>query len=164
MSSKIGWQTQRRLRALDLYQKGWQQKRIAEALGVSKGAISQWIKKAKDLPAQEQWEALRVRKSPGRPPAISAQAGKELVARIEQGAERFGFVGEVWTAARVQALARRELKLRVSLWTINKFLHAQGFSVQKPKVLASQKNEKAVAGFRGGWQQMKRGHNAPAPR
>jgi transposase len=87
MSSKIDWQTLRRLRALDLYQKGGQQKRTAQALGVSKGAISQWIKKAKDLPAREQLQALRVRKSPGGPPAIGAQAGKELVALIEQGAD-----------------------------------------------------------------------------
>jgi transposase len=147
-----------------LYQKGWQQKRIAEALGVTKGAISQWIKKAKDLPPEQQAQALRVKKSPGRPPAISADAAQELVALIHEGAEHFGFVGDVWTAARVQALARQELKLHVSLWTINQFLHAQGFSVQKPKVVASQKNQKAMAGFRGGRQQMKKGHNALAPR
>ena len=95
MSSKTDWQTQRRLRALELYQKGWQQKLIAEALCVTKGAISQWIKKAKDLPPEQQAQALRVKKSPGRPPAISADAAQELVALIHEGAEHFGFVGDV---------------------------------------------------------------------
>ena len=31
------------------YQQGWQQKRIAEALGVSKGAMIQWITRGRKL-------------------------------------------------------------------------------------------------------------------
>jgi transposase len=54
-------------------------------------------------------------------------------------------------------VARRELGVRVGLSTIKTFLHEEGFSVQKPEVTATQKNEKAVAGFRGGWVNLKRG-------
>ena len=42
------WREGRRLRAFELKQKGWSQQRIAEALGVSKGAVSQWMKRARD--------------------------------------------------------------------------------------------------------------------
>ena len=38
------WKEERRKRAWALYQTGWKQKDIAEALGVTKGAVSQWIK------------------------------------------------------------------------------------------------------------------------
>ena len=164
MATPQDWRTQRRLRALELYNKGWQQKHIAEALGVTKGAISQWIKKAKAVPPEQQAQALRVKKSSGRPPAIKPEDRGRLVALLESGAESFGFLGEVWTANRVRTLARRELKVSVGLTTIKKFLHEAGFSVQKPEVAATQKNEKAVAGFRGGWTNLKKGHNEQARR
>jgi transcriptional regulator with XRE-family HTH domain len=38
------WREGRRLRAFELKQQGWTQQQIAEALGVSKGAVSQWMK------------------------------------------------------------------------------------------------------------------------
>jgi predicted transcriptional regulator len=42
------WREGRPLRAFELKQLGWSQQRIAEALGVSKGAVSQWMKRARD--------------------------------------------------------------------------------------------------------------------
>jgi predicted transcriptional regulator len=42
------WREGRRLRAFELKQEGWSQQQIAEALGVSKGAVSQWMKRARD--------------------------------------------------------------------------------------------------------------------
>lgn len=162
MNTSVNWREERRLRALALYHKGWQQKLIAEALGVTKGAVSQWIKKAKDLPPERQAEALRLKKSPGRPRVIPKEERPKLVALIERGAEAFGFIGDVWTAKRVRAVARRELGLSVGLSTIKTFLHEEGFSVQKPEVTATQKKGKAVAGFRGGWVHLKRGPSAPA--
>ena len=42
------WREGRRLRAFELKQQGWSQQRIAEALGVSKGAVSQWMKRARE--------------------------------------------------------------------------------------------------------------------
>jgi transposase len=114
------------------------------------------------LPEHEQAEALRVKKSSGRPPAIGPGAGGALAALVECGPEAFGFVGDVWTANRVRVVARRELGLHVGVSTIKKFLHEAGFSVQKPEVTATQKNDKAVAGFRGGWVNLKKGQNGKA--
>jgi transposase len=37
----------RRLRAWELQQQDWPQRRIAEALGVTEGAVSQWPKRAR---------------------------------------------------------------------------------------------------------------------
>src|SRR3954467_4667209 len=42
------WREGRRLRAFELKQEGCSQQRIAEALGVSKGAVSQWMKRARE--------------------------------------------------------------------------------------------------------------------
>lgn len=38
----------RRLRAWELWQQGWKQKDIAVALGVTKGAVSQWMKRGRE--------------------------------------------------------------------------------------------------------------------
>lgn len=138
---------------------GWQQKRIAEALGVTKGAVSQWLKKARTVPEEQQALALRVKKSTGRKPVLSAQNRSDLLVLVERGAEAFGFIGDVWTSHRVRVVARRELGLVVGLTTIKKFLHQAGYSAQKPEVRATQKNDKAVAGFRGGWVNLKKGRN-----
>jgi transposase len=40
------WREGRRLRAWELFQEGWPQQRIADALGVSKGTVSQWLSRA----------------------------------------------------------------------------------------------------------------------
>ena len=68
------WREGRRLRAWELFQKGWSQHRIAEALGVTKGAVSQWLSRARIQGPQ----ALRHRKPPAGqvdPPAMAPTAG-----------------------------------------------------------------------------------------
>lgn len=51
----------RRIRAYELRQAGWKQKDIAVALGVTKGAVSQWMSRAR----QGGVEALRRHPAPG---------------------------------------------------------------------------------------------------
>jgi len=64
------WQEGRRLRALELYEAGWKAIRIAEALGVTRGAVSQWLKAARAGGR----EALRRRWTTARVAAIIRQA------------------------------------------------------------------------------------------
>src|ERR671931_2199795 len=97
-----GWPTARlarraRLRALELYEQGWKAIRIAEALGVTRGAVSQWLKAAREGGR----EALRRRPRLGRQPKLTAEQRAQLPIFLAQGAASYGFIGEVWTAARV---------------------------------------------------------------
>jgi transposase len=62
------WKEAQRLQAWHLKQKGWSQRRIAEALGVSEGAVSQWMKRAHEAGL----DALRRRPPPGAPRRLSA--------------------------------------------------------------------------------------------
>ena len=59
----IDWREARRIRGWELSQKGWNQNQIAEALGVTQGAVSQWLKRGKEGGA----EALRRKKATGAP-------------------------------------------------------------------------------------------------
>src|ERR671938_1646427 len=102
------WREARRLRAWALHQQGWMGKTIAEALGVSQGAVSQWLKWAREGGVQ----ALYAQPPPGPTPRLTAEQLAQLPRRLARGAEAFGFLGEVWTAKRVAAVIRAEFHVR----------------------------------------------------
>ena len=92
------WQEARRWQAWQLKHKGWSQRQIAEAMGVSAAAVSQWMRRAREGgPA-----ALRHRASPGAPRRLSAEQLARLPELLQRGAEAYGFRGQVWTRARYQ--------------------------------------------------------------
>ena len=70
-SQATNWQEGRRLRAWELHQKGWKQHEIADALGVTQGAVSQWLKRGREGGK----EGLRHQPPPGAPPACPRQSG-----------------------------------------------------------------------------------------
>jgi transposase len=150
------WREARRLRAWELKQKGWKQKDIAEALGVSKGAVSQWLKKANT----EGVEALRRRKGGGPKPRLNAEQVQQLPALLAQGAEHWGFRGDVWTRARVAAVIQRRFGVTYGLSQIGQLLSKIGWSRQKPLEHASQRDEAAIDRWRSEtWLELKKKPN-----
>jgi transposase len=97
----LDWREGRRLRALELWHHGWKQARIAEALGVTPGAVSQWIKRAREAPEGEAVDALRRRKATGAPPLLTPEEREQLPAILAMGPEYYGYVGNEWTHKRV---------------------------------------------------------------
>src|SRR6266516_7157470 len=93
------WREGRRFRAWELKQQGWTQRLIAAALGVTPGAVSQWMTRA----AEGGVEALRTRLRPGRTPKLTAEQRARIPDLLARGAEASGFVGDVWTTPRVAA-------------------------------------------------------------
>ena len=73
-SQVTNWREYRRFQAWELYQKGWKQKDIAEALSVTKGSISQWVKRAKEGGV----ESLQHRKPPGAIRRLSPEQKAQL--------------------------------------------------------------------------------------
>ena len=88
------WREGRRLRAFELKQQGWSQQRIAEALGVSKGAVSQWMKRSRDGGGVQ---ALKRRPAPGARPRLS-EASAPRCRSLEAGAR---LTARGWTCERV---------------------------------------------------------------
>src|SRR5215208_3415018 len=150
------WREGRRLRAWELKQEGWKQQDIARALGVSKGAVSQWMKRAK----QEGMEALKHRPPPGAQPRLSEDERAKLPELLARGAAAHGFRGEVWTCARVAQVIRKEFGVSYHPAHVSRLLRALGLSLQKPMRRANQSETRrpSVAGKRSVGLSLKRGH------
>jgi transposase len=134
------WREGRRLRALELKERGWKQSQIAEALGVTEGAVSQWMKRAREEGAQ----ALRHKAPPGAPSRLSDEQRARLPELLAQGAQAHGFRGEVWTCERVAVLIRREFGVSYHPAHVSRVVRGLGLSLQKPQRRAEQRDEEAI--------------------
>jgi transposase len=138
------WKEARRLQAWHLKQRGWSQRQIAEALGVSEGAVSQWMTRARKGGP----EALRHRPSPGAPRRLSCEQLARLPDLLHRGAEAYGFRGAVWTRSRVAAVMRLEFGVTYHPAYVGRLPKAMRWSPQKPARRARQRDEAAIARWR----------------
>jgi transposase len=139
-SQATNWREGRRLRALELKERGWKQTEIADALGVSEGAVSQWMKRARE----EGVEGLRHKPPPGATPRLSDQERAQLPELLAQGAQAHGFRGEVWTCERVAIVIRKEFGVSYHPAHVSRVVRALGLSLQKPMRRANQRDEEAI--------------------
>ncbi len=152
----------RRLQAWPLKHKGWAQRRIAEAFGVSAGAVSPWMTRAR----HGGLEALRHGPPPGAPRRLTDEQLARLPALLQPGAEAYGFRGEVWTRARVAVIMRLACGVSSHPVHVGRLLKAIRWSPQKPMRWARQCHEAAIARWRDEtWPAIKKGrrlHSKPS--
>lgn len=147
------WKEARRFRALELKRLGWLQRDIAIALGVTEGAVSQWLKRARE----EGEDSLRHKPPPGPKPYLDDDQLELLVEILREGAEAHGFRGKIWTCARVVAVVERELGVRYSKGHMAKVLRRAGWTPQKPTKRARQRDETAIVEWREKrWPELKK--------
>jgi transposase len=147
-TTQLDWREGRRQRAWELKEAGWKQQDIAAALGVTPGAISQWLKRGRERGV----EGLRRHPAPGRQPRLSAEQVAQLPALLERGAEAYGFRGQVWTCKRVAEVIRRTFGVTYHPAHVSRLLHVARHSVQQPAQRATQRNEAAIqAWWRERW-------------
>lgn len=155
------WKEARRLQAWHLKQQGWPQRQIAEALGVSAGAVSQWMARARDVGP----EALRRRPPPGAPRRLSPEPLARLPELLHRGPPAYGFRGDLWTRSRVAAILRWECGVSSHPRHVGRLLDARRWSPQKPVRRARQRNEAAMAQWRDDtWPAIKKGRKSSSKR
>ena len=137
------WREIRRHRAWELKKLGWKQRDIAEALGVTEGAVSQWLKMARDGGV----EGLAARKRSGRPAKLTPEQKRQIPELLARGAAAHGFRGELWTRARAAVVLRREFGVTHSPQHVGTLLRHCGWSRQKPVRRARQRDEAAIANW-----------------
>jgi len=153
-SQATNWREGRRLRAYELKQQGWKQTEIADALGVTEGAVSQWMKRA----TEEGMEGLRHKPPPGATPRLSEDERARLPELLAQGAQAHGFRGDVWTCERVAIVIRKEFGVSYHPAHVSRLLKALRQSLHKPQRRANQRDEEAIERWKEErWPSLKKG-------
>src|SRR4051794_11684544 len=139
-----GWKEWRRLRAWELSQQGWVQQDIADALGVSEGAVSRWLRRAE----RDGVSALRSHPPPGAPPRLTPAQKRLIPDFLWHGAEAYGFRGDVWTCARVAQVIEEEFGVRYHKDHVSRLLKRMNWTPQAPITRAIQRDERALRRWR----------------
>jgi transposase len=137
---KADWREERRKRAWSLKEQGWKQQERAVALGVSEGAVSQWLKRGREQGV----EALKTHPAKGGTPRLSAEQSAHMPELLAKGAEAYGFRGNVWTASRVAKVIEQTFGVKYHPDHVCRLLREKGWSRQQPVERASQRNEEAI--------------------
>src|SRR6185312_2218803 len=137
---KADWREERRKRAWELKQQGWKQKEIAEALGVTEGAVSQWMKSGRAGGE----EALKAHPAPGAKARLTAEQQAQIPTVLAKGASAYGFHGEVWNSRRLAVAIKREFGVSYHPDHCGYLVRKLGYSMRRPVDRATQRNEKAI--------------------
>jgi transposase len=152
------WREGRRLRAWELAQAGWKQRTIAAALGVTEGAVSQWLTRARSGGV----EALRHRSSPGAPPKLPRAHLAQVPILLARGPAAFGFRGDLWTCPRIAAVIEVRFGVRYSAAHVSRLVRQLRLTPQRPLQRATQRDEAAIARWSTErWPALKRGQPKP---
>jgi len=147
------WKEMRRWRALELKRGGWTQQEIANALGVTKVAVSQWITAVE----KHGVESLRARPHKGATPKLTSDQLKMIPEFLSHGAEAYGFRGEVWTCARIREVIRREFAVTYHKDHVSRLLKLLRWTPQKPAERAAQRDEQKILEWREEtWPELKK--------
>ena len=147
------WREARRKRAFELKEQGWKQREIAQALGVSEAAVSQWMLNSDESDA----EAWRAKPHGHRPLKLTEQQLRMIPDLLSHGAEAYGFRGDLWTCARVVAVIRNELGVEYHKAHVSRLLRALNWTLQMPLERAAQRDEVAIERWRTEvWPELKK--------
>lgn len=130
----------RRLLAIKLLEKGLKAIEVASLLDVTRGAVSQWYKTFKEKGI----EGLYRFQGAKRPCKLTAEQEEQIQVMLLEGAEKYGFDGDVWTASRVQELIEKSFSVSYCIRQVHKLLKKWGWTPQKPTTRARQRDEKAI--------------------
>ncbi len=132
------------MRALDLAREGRKQCEIAEALDISKGAVSRWLATAR----RSGPGALRSHPAPGPARKITDEQLRMIPDLLSHGAEAYGFHGDVWNCERVAGVISQEFGAAYSISQVSRLLKHLEWTPQVPISRAIQRDDEAIERWR----------------
>lgn len=127
---------------------------VAEVIGVTPGAVSQW-KTAFDERGEE---GLRSKPHPGGQFKLAPERRSKLPEMLVAGPGAYGFSTNLWTLDRVAAVIERTFGVSYHPAHVWKILTSLGWSCQKPERRARERDEEAVERWRDQeWPRIKGG-------
>jgi transposase len=130
----------RRRLAVQRVSEGWKRADVAAFLGVHPETVAGWVR----AHANGGDKALAAKPHPGRTPFLTADQEKQVLGWLADPPTKHGFRTDLWTARRVAALIRTELKVEFHPHYLREWLRRRNYSPQKPARRARQQDPAAI--------------------
>lgn len=143
----------RRRHGVALLRKGHGVREVARMVGVTPGAVVAWRKQY-----EKKGEAgLAGKPHPGRTPKLSPAQRKQLIRLLKRGPRANGYSTDLWTLRRIAEVIQKHFGVRYDLSHVWRMLKAMGWSAQKPERRKRERDEIAIARWRGEhWPRIKK--------
>lgn len=131
-----------RCKAVRAVRNGTTHAAVAAILGVKRQVVGRWVQRYR----QGGTTALKARKR-GRPPGgrlLPWQAAQIAKALVDRHPDQLTLPFYLWTREAVAQLIARRFGIRLSIWTVGRYLARWGFTPQKPVRRAFEQNPEAV--------------------
>lgn len=118
---------------------------LSEYSGESKNTITGWVKTADE----EGFDALRVKKQPGRPPKLTSEQLEAIKAvLLEDDPKSHGF--NVWDGPSLKSYLESAFSVRLGTRQCQRLFHTLGFSLVRPQTFPGkdEANEKSREDFK----------------
>jgi transposase len=134
------WQELRRKQALQLIRRNWKQTKVAEALGVTPGAVSQWARSYH----LHGWRGLLACNRSGAPRKLDQDQLNKIPELLWHGAEAYGFHGDLWTCRRIASVIELEFRVRYHPHHVARLMQELKWTPHLPVPRATQRNEAEI--------------------
>jgi len=131
---------QRRYRAIDLLQQGYEPVEVARMLDVERRSVRRW----KATFRQKGRDGLKRKPTAGRPLKLDEKGREKLERALMKGAKAAGFPTDLWTCPRIAQLIESRFGVHYHVNHIGRLLRSLGWSPQKPQRRAVERNEEAI--------------------
>ena len=131
-----------RLRVVKAVGDGMKQTKAAEVFGVARGTVNRWVR----LRQREGRRGLKAKRR-GRPSVsrLAPHQAATTVRSITGGCpDQLRLPFALWTREAVQMLLERKFGIKVSVWTVGRYLKGWGLTPQKPLRRAFERDPQAV--------------------
>jgi len=130
-----------RVRAVRSVQNGQSPEVIAEALGINRTTIYDWLAKYR----RGGWGALKAKPVPGRPPKLNGRAIKWIHDTVTQKSPlQLKFEFALWTREMIAKLILNRFDVKLSVSSVGRLLAQMGLTCQKPLHRALEQDEALV--------------------
>jgi transposase len=143
----------RRRRAVALLDQDRRVTDVARRIGCAHSSVVRW----RDAVAEEGAAGLKAKPVPGCPAKLTAQQRQRIPNLLVRGALAWGFRTDLWTTPRIAEVIRRRFGVRYHPTHVGRLLADLGWSCQKPERRALERDERAIADWKGPiWRAIKK--------